>query len=472
MKFSMNSLSCSKNTTQQHIDLTNVVDLHLSNDGKSSPYDSSSPNDSDELSFQHQLSHLNTHITHQSNTVHFFTTNTDTNNDDFNEDNLINGDSPDSSITNNGTIIISTNDILTSSNTNQNRSNQNLVEIDNTSLKPLGSCVICGDKGSGYHYSVYSCEGCKGFFKRTVQKGLSYKCREYENCIINKQTRNHCQFCRFQKCVLSGMKREAVREDRNTPMKQNKRIKISQDFALIRDVAYSPNGVPHCDDTMAILIEAKADLMPKPTGFEYDGSVPLDVGALLEYCLEEIRLIIQWSSMLPGFKDYSVDDRKAMLYSSFMELSFLRLAFRSQSFVDCVKIAEHIILNKDSANELGWGQDLICGSIDFIAQMQDLSMDLNEFSALCAIVLTFADAKGLQDRSSVLALQNRFLDSFRKYTISRYPHERRRYGKLLLKLPVLRILATKAYGNYVNGSLDCADGTTSRLNILIEQLVV
>ncbi|CAF0964959.1 unnamed protein product, partial [Brachionus calyciflorus] len=270
MKFSMNSLSCSKNTTQQHIDLTNVVDLHLSNDGKSSPYDSSSPNDSDELSFQHQLSHLNTHITHQSNTVHFFTTNTDTNNEDFNEDNLINGDSPDSSITNNGTIIISTNDILTSSNTNQNRSNQNLVEIDNTSLKPLGSCVICGDKGSGYHYSVYSCEGCKGFFKRTVQKGLSYKCREYENCIINKQTRNHCQFCRFQKCVLSGMKREAVREDRNTPMKQNKRIKISQDFALIRDVAYSPNGVPHCDDTMAILIEAKADLMPKPTGFEYD----------------------------------------------------------------------------------------------------------------------------------------------------------------------------------------------------------
>lgn len=249
-------------------------------------------------------------------------------------------------------------------------------------------------------------------------------------------------------------------------------MKISHDFALIRDIAYSPNGVPHCDDTMAVLIEAKADLMPKPAGFEYDGSVPLDVGALLEYCLEEIRLIIQWASMLPGFKDYSADDRKAMLYSSFMELSFLRLAFRSQSFVDCVKIAEHIILNKDSAAELGWGQDLICGSIDFISQMQDLSMDLNEFSALCAIVLTYSDAKGLQDKSSVLSLQNKFLDSFRKYTISRYPHERRRYGKLLLKLPILRILATKAYGNYVNGSLDCADGATSRLNILIEQLVV
>jgi hypothetical protein len=247
-------------------------------------------------------------------------------------------------------------------------------------------------------------------------------------------------------------------------------LRISQDFALIRDVAYSPNGVPHCDDTMAALIEAKADLIPKPIGFEYDGTVPLDVGALLEYCLEEIRLIIQWACLLPGFKEYTIEDRKALLYSSFMELSFLRLAFRSQSFVDCVKIAEHIILNKDSANELGWGQDLICGSIDFISQMQDISMDVNEFSALCAIVLTFADAKGLQDRSTVLTIQNRYLDSFRKYTISRYPHERRRYGRLLLKLPVLRTLAAKAYDNYVNGSLD-ADGTTTRLTLLIEQSI-
>jgi len=129
------------------------------------------------------------------------------------------------------------------------------------------------------------------------------------------------------------MKREAVREDRLTPSKPNKRVKISQDFALIRDVAYSPNGVPHCDDTMACLIEAKADLVPRPVGYEYDGTVPLDVGALLEYCLEEIRLVIQWACLLPGFKEISVDDRKALLYSSFMEISFIRLAFRSVPLV-------------------------------------------------------------------------------------------------------------------------------------------
>lgn len=71
-------------------------------------------------------------------------------------------------------------------------------------------CSICGDRASGKHYGVYSCEGCKGFFKRTVRKDLSYACREDRNCTIDKRHRNRCQYCRYQKCLSMGMKREAV----------------------------------------------------------------------------------------------------------------------------------------------------------------------------------------------------------------------------------------------------------------------
>ena len=69
-------------------------------------------------------------------------------------------------------------------------------------------CAICGDRSSGFHYGVQSCEGCKSFFKRTVQKQLHYACVESMSCQIDKNNRIRCQFCRFQKCLSLGMLKE------------------------------------------------------------------------------------------------------------------------------------------------------------------------------------------------------------------------------------------------------------------------
>lgn len=82
-------------------------------------------------------------------------------------------------------------------------------------------CAICQDRASGRHYGLYSCEGCKGFFKRTVRKDLTYACREERNCIIDKRQRNRCQYCRYQKCLMMGMKREAVQEERQRNKEKN-----------------------------------------------------------------------------------------------------------------------------------------------------------------------------------------------------------------------------------------------------------
>ncbi|XP_069476704.1 nuclear receptor subfamily 4 group A member 3 isoform X2 [Ambystoma mexicanum] len=76
-----------------------------------------------------------------------------------------------------------------------------------------GTCAVCGDNAACQHYGVRTCEGCKGFFKRTVQKNARYVCLASKNCPVDKRRRNRCQYCRFQKCLSVGMVKEVVRTD-------------------------------------------------------------------------------------------------------------------------------------------------------------------------------------------------------------------------------------------------------------------
>ncbi|KAM7371793.1 hypothetical protein PAMP_009003 [Pampus punctatissimus] len=87
------------------------------------------------------------------------------------------------------------------------------TELD-TRPESYESCPVCGDKVSGYHYGLLTCESCKGFFKRSVQNNKHYTCGERQNCPMNLSQRKRCPYCRFQKCLAVGMKREAVRADR------------------------------------------------------------------------------------------------------------------------------------------------------------------------------------------------------------------------------------------------------------------
>uniref|UniRef100_A0A1I8BV91 Nuclear receptor domain-containing protein n=1 Tax=Meloidogyne hapla TaxID=6305 RepID=A0A1I8BV91_MELHA len=95
---------------------------------------------------------------------------------------------------------------------NKNKSNDN----KNVSYDDMEKivCLICGDV-AGRHYGVISCEGCKGFFRRTVTLGIdlkdTFKCSTgLGKCKMTKETRNNCPFCRFNACVRIGMDRVAL----------------------------------------------------------------------------------------------------------------------------------------------------------------------------------------------------------------------------------------------------------------------
>ncbi|CAN8020841.1 unnamed protein product [Ixodes persulcatus] len=71
-------------------------------------------------------------------------------------------------------------------------------------------CLVCGDRASGYHYNALTCEGCKGFFRRSITKNAVYQCKYGNNCDIDMYMRRKCQECRLKKCLSVGMRPECV----------------------------------------------------------------------------------------------------------------------------------------------------------------------------------------------------------------------------------------------------------------------
>jgi len=72
-------------------------------------------------------------------------------------------------------------------------------------------CSICLDRATGKHYGASSCDGCKGFFRRSVRKNHVYTCRFERNCTVDKDKRNQCRYCRLKKCFRAGMRKEGTR---------------------------------------------------------------------------------------------------------------------------------------------------------------------------------------------------------------------------------------------------------------------
>ncbi|ODM95917.1 Protein tailless [Orchesella cincta] len=109
--------------------------------------------------------------------------------------------------------------------------------------KPDLLCRVCGDKASGKHYGVSSCDGCRGFFKRSIRRNLDYVCKENNTCIVDVTRRNQCQACRFRKCLEVNMKREAVQHER-APRTTTSKPKYLSHFAPAGSSGFTPYYFP------------------------------------------------------------------------------------------------------------------------------------------------------------------------------------------------------------------------------------
>ena len=60
------------------------------------------------------------------------------------------------------------------------------MRMQQINSQPRSLCPICGDRANGLHYGIYSCEGCKNFFKRSVLvcQDRPYICKFSGNCSV------------------------------------------------------------------------------------------------------------------------------------------------------------------------------------------------------------------------------------------------------------------------------------------------
>ncbi|KAK2839906.1 hypothetical protein Q5P01_013646 [Channa striata] len=87
------------------------------------------------------------------------------------------------------------------------------------------ACGVCGDLAKGYHFNALTCEGCKGFFRRAIQRSTQLRCPFLNKCIITKNNRRSCQACRFHKCQAIGMRKEMVMSEKEV---LERRIRIKR----------------------------------------------------------------------------------------------------------------------------------------------------------------------------------------------------------------------------------------------------
>uniref|UniRef100_A0A672PAK8 Nuclear receptor subfamily 6 group A member 1-B-like n=1 Tax=Sinocyclocheilus grahami TaxID=75366 RepID=A0A672PAK8_SINGR len=349
-------------------------------------------------------------------------------------------------------------------------------------------CLICGDRASGLHYGIISCEGCKGFFKRSICNKRIYRCNRDKNCQMSRKQRNRCQYCRLQKCLQMGMNRKAIRED-GMPGGRNKMIGPVQvrqlcvvDFFFhsyslrtnyrsvdvstypvsCRDQCSSPQlthsfllckyPVPPStgrrlktqSHTLTAQLLAAEDLTPLATpmlieeGYNVTQSELL---ALLCHIADELlfRQIV-WLKRLPFYGDLSIKDCTRLLGASWHQLILLSsLTVHSGQILGELANITHQYTPSNLTLQ-GFGEDAmeVMESLNFLfRKFHQLNISNEEYSCLKTITLFVCNTSTLEQ------LSERYWSVCRDLTERLHPRRPKRFSEIITCLSEIRYTSGK-----------------------------
>ncbi|XP_066175390.1 nuclear receptor subfamily 2 group C member 1 isoform X6 [Sylvia atricapilla] len=338
--------------------------------------------------------------------------------------------------------------------------------------KVFDLCVVCGDKASGRHYGAVTCEGCKGFFKRSIRKNLVYSCRGTKDCVINKHHRNRCQYCRLQRCIAFGMKQDSVqcerkpievsREKSSNCAASTEKIYIRKD--LRSPLAATPTFVTDNETARSTgllesgmfvnihpsAIKSEPTVLMTPDKLTMPSPMPdyLNVHYICESASRLLFLSMHWARSIPSFQVLGQDNSISLVKACWNELFTLGLAQCSQVMNVATILAAFVNHLQGSLQQDKLPTDrgrLVMEHVfklqEFCNSMVKLCLDGYEYAYLKAIVLFSPDHPGLENVVQIEKFQEKAYMEFQDYVTKAYPDDTYRLSRLLLRLPALRLMS-------------------------------
>ncbi|XP_046740588.1 nuclear hormone receptor E75-like isoform X3 [Diprion similis] len=344
-----------------------------------------------------------------------------------------------------------------------------LAEFDGTTVL----CRVCGDKASGFHYGVHSCEGCKGFFRRSIQQKIQYRpCTKNQQCSILRINRNRCQYCRLKKCIAVGMSRDAVRFGR-VPKREKARIlaamqqsshsrsqekavaaELEDDQRLLATVVRA--HLDTCDFTREKVapVLARARETPNYTACPPTLACPLNPNPqpltgqqeLLQDFSKRfspvIRGVVEFAKRIPGFSLLAQDDQVTLLKAGVFEVLLVRLACMFDAQTNSMICLNGQVLKRESIHNSSNARFLMDSMFDFAERVNALRLSDAELGLFCSVVVIAADRPGLRNTDLIERMHNKLRSALQAVLAQNHPQQPDILRELLKKIPDLRTLNT------------------------------
>ncbi|XP_042351782.1 bile acid receptor [Plectropomus leopardus] len=321
-------------------------------------------------------------------------------------------------------------------------------------------CVVCGDKASGYHYNALTCEGCKGFFRRSITKNAVYKCKSGGNCEMDMYMRRKCQECRLRKCKEMGMLAECLLTEIQC---KSKRLRKNTKASPGESTGDETEGADNADNKQVTsttkLSKEKVELTKEQRALvkaivdAYNRhQIPQDVTKKLlqdQYSAEEnfllltematsqVQVLVEFTKNIPGFLSLDREDQIALLKGSAVEAMFLR----SAQVLSKKMPNGHTEVLEERIRKSGISEEFMTPMFNFYKSIGELHMVQEEQALLTSITILTPDRPYVKDHQAVERLQETMLDVLRKLCVLQHPQEPQYFARLLGRLTELRTLS-------------------------------